>query len=280
MGRALSERLLSQGGRVVGHDIAPPAVAALRAVGGVVVPDPAEVFVACDTVLLSLPSDIETRQVLDAARSALRKGQIILDTTTGDPESSLAIARELAARHLHYLDATISGNSEQLRRGETLWMVGGDRAAFDQCEDLFRRLGGKVVYTGESGSGSRMKLVTNLVLGINRAALAEGLAFAGALGLDARQTLDILRASMAYSRVMDSKGEKMIRGDFEPQARLSQHLKDVRLILDAAAQAGQPLLLTQAHRELLERAELLGLGRLDNSSILKAIESQRGQKAQ
>jgi 3-hydroxyisobutyrate dehydrogenase-like beta-hydroxyacid dehydrogenase len=216
--------------------------------------------------------------VLHQAADSLRAGQILLDTTTCHPASSIAIARELALRHLHYLDATVSGNSEQLRRGETLWMVGGPRAAFDQSADLFGILARKAVHTGPSGTGAQLKLVSNLVLGLNRVALAEGLAFAQVLGLDLRQTLEVLRDSMAYSRIMDAKGEKMIHADFQPQARLSQHLKDVRLMLEVAAQKGLPLPLTETHRRLLEQAESAGLGELDNSAIIEVLR-QPGQAA-
>ena len=113
-----------------------------------------------------------------------------------------------------------------------------------------------------------MKLVTNLVLGLNRAALAEGLAFAQQLDLDLTQTLDVLRRSMAYSRIMDTKGEKMITQDFTPQAKLSQHLKDVRLMLAASV---LPLPLSETHRRLLEKAEVLGYGEADNSAVIRAI---------
>ena len=113
--------------------------------------------------------------------------------------------------------------------------------------------------------------VTNLVLGLNRAALAEGLAFAGALGLEGSATLDVMRHSMAYSRIMDTKGEKMVRRDFAPQAKLAQHLKDVRLMLEATDLA---LPLTGAHRALLEKAVALGCGELDNSAIIRAYEEE------
>lgn len=116
-----------------------------------------------------------------------------------------------------------------------------------------------------------MKLVTNLVLGLNRAALAEGLAFAEAVGLDAASALSVLRDSMAYSRIMDTKGPKMVARDFAPEARLSQHLKDVRLIREAAARVGQALPLSDEHLRLLELAESLGLGGLDNSAIFEAL---------
>ena len=117
-----------------------------------------------------------------------------------------------------------------------------------------------------------MKLVTNLVLGLNRAALAEGLAFAEAAGVDPQAALEVLRGSAAYSRQMDTKGDTMLTGDYAPVARLSQHLKDVRLMLALADRTGLSLPLSNTHRELLERAEDLGLGELDNSAIRRVWE--------
>jgi 3-hydroxyisobutyrate dehydrogenase-like beta-hydroxyacid dehydrogenase len=109
------------------------------------------------------------------------------------------------------------------------------------------------------------------VLGLNRAALAEGLAFAGSLDLDLTLSLAVMRGSFAYSRIMDTKGERMIHGDFAPDARLSQHLKDVRLIVDIGREAGLPMPLSAAHRAVLEQAEAAGCGELDNSSIIKVL---------
>ena len=117
-----------------------------------------------------------------------------------------------------------------------------------------------------------MKLVVNLVLGLNRAALAEGLAFARACGFNPADALKILAAGPAYSRAMDTKGRKMLEHDFTPQARLSQHLKDVRLILAAGASTGARLPLSEVHRRLLEQVERAGFGDADNSAILKAYE--------
>jgi 3-hydroxyisobutyrate dehydrogenase-like beta-hydroxyacid dehydrogenase len=165
------------------------------------------------------------------------------------------MAGELAARDVIYLDATISGNSAQVRDGVAVVMVGGDAEAFARCRDVLDALGSEVFHTGPSGSGARMKLVTNLVLGLNRAALAEGIALGEAIGLDPELTLRIMRRSPAYSRAMDVKGEKMIRSEFSPDARLSQHLKDVRLMLAMGAQAGLPMALSEAHRSVLEQAE-------------------------
>ena len=132
-----------------------------------------------------------------------------------------------------------------------------------------------VFHVGGWADAARMKLASNLVLGLNRAALAEGLAFAEAIGLDPATTLEVFRGSMAYSRAMDAKGRKMIERDFAVQARLSQHLRDVRMILEAAAGAGLPLPLAEAHRTLMERAEAEGWGDLDNSVVVDVYRKSK-----
>src|SRR6266498_603837 len=145
-------------------------------------------------------------------------------------------------------------------------------AAREKCQELFRLFAKHIIHTGPCGSGAKMKLITNLVLGLNRAALAEGLVFARSLGLNDEQALQVLRDSMAYSRIMDAKGEKMVQEDFEPHAKLSQHLKDVRLMIEAAAKTNTKLPLSETHRDILVFGEQNGLGQLDNSAIIRAIE--------
>jgi 3-hydroxyisobutyrate dehydrogenase-like beta-hydroxyacid dehydrogenase len=227
--------------------------------------------------LISLYTTDTVEEVLGQLDGGLRPGQILIDTTTGEPEQTARLGARLAARGVQYLDAPISGSSEQTRRGEATAIVGGAQEAFAACRDLFACCVRQTTYAGPCGSGSRMKLVSNLVLGLNRAALAEGLVFAQSLGIDPEAALQVLIGSMAYSRIMDTKGRKMIEGDFRTQARLSQHLKDLRLILQAAAVAGRELPLTETHRRLLEAAEAAGFGDADNSAIIRAFDRKSAE---
>lgn len=272
MGHAFSQRLLAAGWEVIGFDVVPACRQRAKKLGARIVRSNAAVFTACDQVLLSLPTLRETELVLADAQSVLRAGQLILDTTTGEPEEAEAIHHRLAARGVRYLDATVSGNSEQVASGDdVLAMVGGDADAFAAARKLLRTLTPRVRHVGPCGSGARMKLVTNLVLGLNRAVLAEGLCFAEQLGFTRRAALEVLLDSKAYSAIMDTKGEKMVTEDFTPQARLSQHLKDVRLMLQAAKSKRFKLPLTTVHCRLLEAAEAAGLGALDNSALIKVL---------
>ena len=268
LGTAIAGRLLAAGFRVRGWD---RDAVRLAASGTEAADSAASVVRSCDGVVLSLPDSRVVEAVLDEVGAELRPGQVILDTTTGEPEDAMRFAERLRPLGVSYLDATISGSSEQLRRGEALCMVGGEAGDSARCASLFAALGGPVAHVGGSGDGAKMKLVTNLVLGLNRAALAEGLALAEGMGLDLRQTLQVLQSSAAASRIMDSKGEKMIAREFSPVARLSQHLKDVRIIQQAGESAGLHLPLTEAHRHLLEEAETAGLGAQDNSAVIEVI---------
>ena len=279
MGSAIAERLFAAGHSVLGWDIALKARTHLTRLAGTVARDAEEVFTQCDHILLSLPDSRITRSVFRAAAPFLRNAHVIADTTTGNPQDAIALSRQLSRTGATYLEATISGNSDQVRRGEVLVMVGGPKPAFDRIKELFATFAARTIYTGNSGSAAQMKLVTNLVLGLNRPALAEGLVFARALKLDGQHTLKILRSSMAYSRIMDVKGEKMLRGDFKPQARLSQHLKDVRLMLSAAAKAHTKLPLSETHRKLLSAAQAAGFGQLDNSAIIRVIGAPTSKPA-
>ena len=270
MGTAITERLLEAGYRPRVWNRTPEKAQPLIARGASWTDRP---FVGSSLVILSLYCSDVVDQLLRKWQTDLHAHQIIIDTTTGDPAASVEFASRLAALDACYLEAPISGSSEQTRQGQATVIAAGDRSGFAACQAIWKILGRETFYVGPSGNAAKMKLVTNLVLGLNRAALAEGLAFAESIGMELPSALEVLRGSGAYSKQMDSKGPKMIQRNYEPQARLTQHLKDVRLILHDANETGLALPLTSAHEQLLEKAEALGWGDSDNSAVLEAIRA-------
>lgn len=272
MGTALAERFTQAGWSILGWDISSERCTALAKLAKVSIADSSsEVLAQCDFVVLSLPSHEVVETVLLSV-VALRPNHVIIDTSTGDPQAAVRFASQLAASRAEYLDATVSGSSEQVRSGTAVMLIGASPTAWLQSQRILQAISNRLFHIGPPGSGAQMKLVSNLVLGLNRAALAEGLAYAQALGLPAEKTLHLLRESMAYSRIMDTKGEKMIHGDFTPQAKLSQHAKDVGLILASAQRCGIKLPLSEAHQSLLDKTMALGRGDQDNSAIICAYD--------
>jgi 3-hydroxyisobutyrate dehydrogenase-like beta-hydroxyacid dehydrogenase len=271
MGKAFAIRLLDANFTVFGYDPQVEQQEAFVKLGGQLANSNREVVKLARRVLLSLPDHHVVAQVLSDVESVLQTGQCLIDTTTGSPELAELHCEHLSSRGVGHLDATISGSSSQLAAGTAMVMVGGEYDLFLRCRDLFNCFGQKISHVGDAGAGAKMKLVTNLVLGLNRLALAEGLVFASSLGLEPSLVLEVLKSSAAYSQAMDTKGQKMIDGDFSVQARLSQHLKDVRLILQSAAGAGLNLSASRNHCRLLEQAEAIGLGDCDNSAIIQVV---------
>jgi 3-hydroxyisobutyrate dehydrogenase-like beta-hydroxyacid dehydrogenase len=183
--------------------------------------------------------------------------------------------REMSQGIARYIDATVAGSSDQVRAREVVVLAGGAAADVEEAAPLFDAFAERTFHVGGRGAGASMKLIVNLVLGLHRAVLAEGLTLARAMGLDPDLTLEVLRASPAYSVAMDRKGTKMLQRDWSPEARLRQHHKDVRLILGEAERHQIALPLSELHDRLLSRAEELGFGDADNSAILEAFLAAR-----
>jgi 3-hydroxyisobutyrate dehydrogenase-like beta-hydroxyacid dehydrogenase len=272
LGGAIAARLAEQGRGVVGFDLAAERREAAAATGAVIVDGAAAVFERCDVVVTCLPDGRVVAELLGSVADVLRREHTVIDSTTAAPEQMIAHAEFLRGLGAAFVEAEVAGSSVQLRRGEAMIFAAGAAEVFERVRGLLALLSGDVCYVGQSGSAAKLKLVHNLVLGLHRAVLAEGLSLAAGLGLDIARTLEILGRSPAASRVMAVKGPKMVACDFAPQATVRQHLKDVRLILAAAAGAGRAAPLSEVHAGLLERAIERGHSESDNSAVISAYD--------
>ena len=276
LGSALAENLLKAGFAVRGYDTAPERMRQHAKRGGHVAASPADAARGASAVMTCLMTADIVREALLGPAGALEEaapGVVAIDNSTIHPDASAALAAELGRRGIAMLDAPVGGSSGQARRREAPVVVGGDPEVFAHCRPILDALAQRVHHVGPNGSGARAKLVINLVLGLNRLALAEGLLFGLRQGLDGKTLLAVLKDSAAYSRAMDIKGERMLEGNFEPEGKLAQHLKDVELMLDVGHAAGAPLLATALHRQLLIAGVAAGLSERDNSSIIAVLRS-------
>ncbi len=278
VGTALAERLLEAGQAVRGFDLKPERCEQFIACGGTIAPSPAALAGQVRHVVLCVFDDADIERVLwndDGVMHSSVRPQVIISTTTSDPDRVIEAARRTMAAGVPMLDATISGTSVQVRKLDSVMMVGGEVRAVEACADFFQTVAKRWFHVGESGAGARAKLVINLVLGLNRAALGEGIAFAERMGLDVPALIEVLKASAAYSQVMDTKGDKMVQRDYTVQGRLHQHAKDVTLILAQAARLGMRLPMSDIHDTLLQQAIADGDGDIDNSAVVEVIRRQR-----
>jgi len=277
MGTACAKRLLGAGFDVLGYDVDPGKLAQLTALGGRAAHSIAEIAGSCDRVVLAV---FDTDQAEDAiegphgllsGRSASSPPLTVVCVSTCDPDRIAALATRLPAGRLRFVEAPLSGTSEQTARGEALGLIGGDRLAADGASDVLEAICPRRHHVGAAGNGGRAKLAINLILGVNRAALAEGLVFAERMGLAPEAFLRVVRESAAYSQVMDIKGGKMVTGDFAPHGFVTQSLKDFSLMADQARRLGQRLPLAETYTGLMQGCVAAGEGGLDNSVVIREI---------
>ena len=280
MGEVFAQRLIDAGIAVTGYDIDSARRARLSEIGGRPADSIAELAGRSRCILVAVfntdqVEDVIENHLLPALGDGSRK--IVLCMSTCDPDRIAKLAERIVPCGIRFLDTPVSGTSDQVRRGDGVSLIGGDMATADDVKPVLDALFARRFHVGKIGDGGRAKLVVNLILGLNRLAMAEGLVFAERLGLDPQALLAVAQGSASYSQVMETKGPKMVRRDYAPEGRVRQTLKDVHLMLDQAATAGQKLAMLELHADVLEACVRAGEGDRDNSIIIEEVR-RRGTK--
>ena len=274
MGEVLATRLMAAGFAVRGTDIDPAKNARLASRGGEAVASAAGVA-SCGVIVLAVFSTDQVEEVVEKdLLPAVAVGTIVLCTSTCDPDRIEELGRRLADAKLRFLETPVSGTSEQVRRGDGVGLIGGDPKTAEDAKPVLDALFPGRFHIGKVGDGGRAKLAVNLILGLNRMALAEGLTFAERMGLE-KAFLEVAKGAASYSQVMETKGEKMRSRDFAPEGRVKQTLKDVHMMLDQGEKLGQELPMLKVHCDVLEACVRAGEAERDNSIIVDEIRRRR-----
>jgi 3-hydroxyisobutyrate dehydrogenase-like beta-hydroxyacid dehydrogenase len=269
MGEVYAGRLTAAGFAVTAFDV-DAAKSARMAQIGVRAASLAEIARDCDPIVLAVFSTDQVEDVAERALLPAAAGKIVICTSTCDPDRIAALGARIGGR-LRFLEVPVSGTSEQVRQGDGVGLIGGDPQTAADADAVLDALFPRRFHIGAHGDGGRAKLAINLILGLHRLALAEGLVFASRLGLDPAAFLKVAQSSAAESQVMGTKGPKMVSRDFKPEGRVRQTLKDVHLMLDQAKKLGQQLPLLEINADVLQACVDHGEADLDNSIVIEEI---------
>ena len=212
MGEVYASRLIAAGFDVIGFDVDAARNERLLQIGGRVA-SLADIARDCDPIVVAVFSTDQVEDVVERALLPAAAGKIVICTSTCDPDQLAALGARIE-KQLRFLETPVSGASAQVRHGDGVGLIGGDAHVAQAAAPILDVLFPKRFHMGEIGDGGRAKLAINLILGLNRLALAEGLVFAARLGLDEAEFLDVARSSAAASQVMDTKGPKMVTARF------------------------------------------------------------------
>src|SRR5690606_11205918 len=276
MGKPMARNLLKAGYPLTVYNRSRAAVEELAAEGATPAASPAEVARQADRIFTMVTDSPDVEQVVLGPQGVLegaREGAILIDMSTISPQVSRRIAQEAAAKGVQALDAPVSGGDVGAREGTLSIMVGGDREAFEAVLPLFQVLGKTITYVGPAGSGQEVKLVNQIVVALTVLAMAEGLAYARKVGLDLETVLQVITQGAAGSWTLSHYGPRVLRGDFAPGFMVRLQQKDLRLALESAAAAGQPLPGTALVHQLFRHLEATGAGNEGNHALVKVLEA-------
>jgi len=220
---------------------------------------PRELAAGADVVITCLPTSREVAGVVDEMLDLLPTGALVIDCTSGDPETSRAIAARLAARGVAFVDAPVSGGPPLARAGQLTVMCGGNEVDVARAGAVIAPFAAKVVHLGPVGAGHAMKAINNILLATNILAVGEGLVALAKAGIDPRAAVEVLNASSGRSFVSEALvPERVLTGTWPRLFRLALLEKDAGIAGDTARAVGAEHPLLEAVREQLRalRAEL------------------------
>ena len=221
-------------------------------------------------VVSIVSDDVATREVMlgtAGVLSAAAAGTVIIDSSTNTPAMAREVAKAAAAKNCIYLDAPVSGSILQAQGKELVFMVGGDKGAFDRAQPLFQAMGRMARHIGASGTGATIKLVNNMLSATATAAMAEAAQVAEAAGLDPAAAIEILGEGAAGSRLLKAKLPKMLKRDFSPQFALELMDKDLRYFLALAQDVDRATPIASLVRNQYQAARRAALGKLDTCAV-------------
>lgn len=279
MGNPMVRRLLGAGYAVTGYDVVPEKMQALERHGMRPARTVREVAERAHVVITMVLKPEQVEGILfgpDGVVAARRRELVHIDMSTLSPAAEQDWARRLKRHGLEKLDACVSGTTPQAEQGILTVMVGGDRAVYEQVRHVFNPLSRHQYYIGGHGMGAWMKLVTNHLLNVNMATLAEGLLLGQRAGIDRELMLQVLGAGFATSRALDAKGRKFIERDFAPEGKVELYVKDLGLIVQSGRQLGLPMPMAATALDLYRKTAASGMAALDCVAVIQTLEAMAG----
>ena len=282
MGRAFSKNLIEDGYRLVGTDPVASAQEAFESMGGSALPSPKDVAEAADFVFISVPN---SKISLGCARGEGgylaadpdKKPKAVIDTTTADPEDTREMARLCAARGFDFMEACVSGNSENVKNRVGLFLVGGEERTHGMVKDMLGRLLSDQIHCGAAGAGATLKVLINYLTCLQRCSIAETLRMGLRAGVKGELMLDAFMRSAADSRQLRNRGPRMVSGDYtNPVSTLDVLTKDIKLGLSLGESVDAHMPLGELCAPFFTEGQELGFGGLDSAAIYKVFEAREG----
>lgn len=271
MGSAMAERLIESGYDVLGYDINPSTITALKARGVPVTDDLAAALSGRKTILSSLPNPTAARAAYLGSKGIVElaeQGSLCIDLSTLDPATMREIGDAVTSRGHKLIDLPVSGSPAEARQGKLILIAGGERDVVESVEPLMLKLGESWRYTGGVGTAKVVKIVNNMMSMGNILVAAEAFALGTAAGVDAQTLYDVIAISGGRSHHFTKRFPKALKGDFAPGFKMELGEKDLALGIELARSLNQPTPGASLVREMFTMALAEGYNGQDVVALL------------
>ena len=282
MGRHMAKHLLNAGYEVVAYDIVPEAIEQMVGAGAERGASCRDVAARSDVIISMVPDSPDVEKVAlgeDGIIDAAKSGHIYIDMSTIAPQTAIEVAEVLGEKGVRCLDAPVSGGEVGAQNATLSIMVGGPEDVFKEMLPIFEEMGKTVTLCGPNGAGQTVKACNQIQVALNFVGMAEAFVLGAKAGVDPAIILQVLSGGYAQTRVMDVRGPKVIKGEFEPGFKSRFHYKDLNIIMSTAKDLHVALPATAVAHELFSALMALGRGDLDHSAVITIIEDLTGVEA-
>ena len=272
MGRPMGMNLIKVGYPLTVWNRTASRADELVAAGAKLAKSPQEVAASSDFLLTIVSDPPALEEVLwgqGGAIQSLKRGSIYVDSSTVSPALARRIAAVCSERVARFLDAPVTGGDWGAKKGELVFMIGGEAATLKEAEPILSVMGKKLFHCGPNGAGQTIKLAMNAILALQVDALAEALALVTRAGIPGEKLVEVMQSSMARSGVLDVKAPNLLKGEYVPSFPLRLMHKDLGLALDLANQLGVALPATAAAREIYNAVKGAAKEDLDYSAVMR-----------
>jgi 3-hydroxyisobutyrate dehydrogenase len=281
MGSGMSMNLVKAGFPVTVWNRTASKMESLLEAGAKGAGSPKEVAENSDIVVSIVTDSQDVEEVILGPEGAIhgaRSGSVVIDMSTISPSVTRRIAEELGKKGVGMLDAPVSGGAIGARDGTLSIMVGGEDETFQECLPIFEAMGRTVTHVGGNGMGQTVKLVNQILVGTTMLGVAEALMFAKKSGVDLEKCHAAVSGGAAGSWQLTNNGARLLKGDHEPGFKVKDYLKDLRLIMEAAADVNMPLVGTSVVHQMFRSLEAAGLTQKGTQAVILAVEKLAGEK--
>ena len=277
MGLPMCYRLLGAGYNLTVNNRSQEKVDAICADGAFRSTSLAELSAKCDVILTCLP-DIATVENIFLGGNGLienaKPNQILVDHSTVGVRTSKACAEAASNKNSVFLDAPISGGTERAQSGELTIMAGGPNKAYTTVLPVFEAMGTTVRHIGPTGTGTTVKLINQLLVGMHSLAAAEAMLMGAKAGADPKLVYEVVNSGWGQSFMLSRNAPVMIDRDFiGERTQIRVFLKDLVLVNELAEELGLSSPGAKLAHDMLDRADKEGYGDLDGAAIVLPLES-------